>query len=89
MERTGPPVFDVLVEAIALDKWRVHGDVAASVDAVLASAKPAVQVTAVDDRPTCYTAPNPCPHCIPDATHHRNQPYTQANPSLLPRLALT
>ena len=46
LERAGPPTFDALVEALALDRWRVHGDVAASVDAVLAGAKPPVQVTA-------------------------------------------
>ena len=44
-ERASPPVFDALVEVAALDRWRVHRDVAASVDALLEGAKPPVQVT--------------------------------------------
>ncbi len=43
-ERALPPVFDVVVEVVALDRWRVHGDVAASVDALLEGTKAPVQV---------------------------------------------
>ena len=44
LERASPPVFDVVVEVVGLDRWRVHGDVAASVDALLEGSKALVQV---------------------------------------------
>ena len=36
LERQGPPCFGVCVEMVGRDAWRVHRDVAASVDALLA-----------------------------------------------------
>jgi len=43
-ERASPPVFDNVVEVVALDRWRVHCDAAASVDALLEGLKAPVQV---------------------------------------------
>lgn len=35
LERASPPTFDVAVELMERDRWRVHLDVAAAVDAIL------------------------------------------------------
>ena len=35
-ERAGPPTFDVCIEMIERHRWRIHTDVAASVDSILA-----------------------------------------------------
>ena len=35
LERKSPPAFDVCVELLAIDKWRVHQDVAQAVDVIL------------------------------------------------------
>ena len=43
-ERSAPPAFDALIEVTAIDAWRVHGDAAASVDALLEGSKPPVEV---------------------------------------------
>jgi hypothetical protein len=44
LERAGPPTFDVAVEMLGRDKWRVHLDVAAAVDYLLAGGVPGGQV---------------------------------------------
>ncbi len=36
LERAAPPTFDVCVEMIERNKWQVHTDVSAAVDALLA-----------------------------------------------------
>lgn len=36
LERAAPPTFDVCVEMIERHRWRVHEDVGAAVDAILA-----------------------------------------------------
>ncbi len=36
LERGGPPTFDVAVEMLERNKWRVHTDVACAVDMILA-----------------------------------------------------
>ena len=36
LERAGPPTFDVAVEMLERNKWRVHVDVAHAVDVILA-----------------------------------------------------
>lgn len=38
IERMAPPTFDVAVEIINRDRWRVHTDLAAAVDAALKGA---------------------------------------------------
>lgn len=35
LERASPPTFDVAVELMERNRWRVHLDVAAAVDAIL------------------------------------------------------
>lgn len=36
LEREGPPVFDVAIELIDRETWRIHHDLAEAVDAALA-----------------------------------------------------
>lgn len=43
-ERKGLPAFSCLVEVLQHDKWRVHPNVAASVDAILANKQPITQL---------------------------------------------
>ena len=38
LERAAPPTFDVCVEMVERHRWRVHEDVGAAVDAILAGA---------------------------------------------------
>ncbi|GMH44764.1 hypothetical protein BSKO_12716 [Bryopsis sp. KO-2023] len=38
LERAGPPAFDVAIEMLDRDTWRIHHDLAAAVDAALAGA---------------------------------------------------
>ena len=42
-ERKGPPMFKYVVELRSRDEWRIHWDVAASVDALLAGQRPYVE----------------------------------------------
>lgn len=44
MERKGAPTFSMLIEILSYNTWRIHTDVAASVDAMLAGRTPATQV---------------------------------------------
>ena len=44
LERQGPPTFSVAVEMLAIGHWRVHLDVGAAVDAMLANQEPATQI---------------------------------------------
>jgi stage III sporulation protein SpoIIIAA len=44
LERQGPPTFNVAVEMLAIGRWRVHLDVAAAVDALLAGNTPVTQL---------------------------------------------
>jgi stage III sporulation protein SpoIIIAA len=44
LERTESPVFDRVVELVRRDFFAVHGDVAASVDAILSGLTPAVEI---------------------------------------------
>ncbi len=44
LERQGPPTFGVAVEMLAIGRWRVHLDVAAAVDALLAGRTPPAQL---------------------------------------------
>ena len=43
-ERRGLPVFSCLVEVLAHDQWRIHPQVASSVDALLAGRQPNTQL---------------------------------------------
>ena len=43
-ERRGLPVFSCLVDVLAHDQWRVHPQVASSVDALLAGRQPNTQL---------------------------------------------
>ena len=43
LERRGPPIFQHVVELLSATEWRIHWDVAASVDALLAQRRPAVE----------------------------------------------
>lgn len=36
LERAGPPTFDVAIEMLERNKWKIHADVAAAVDNILA-----------------------------------------------------
>lgn len=36
LERAAPPTFDVCVEMVERHRWRIHSDVGASVDTILA-----------------------------------------------------
>ena len=40
LERAAPPTFTIAVEMLDIGTWRVHTDVAASVDALLAGQSP-------------------------------------------------
>ena len=44
LERGGPPTFDICVEMIDRSKWRIHTNVAASVDVILAGGQAGVQM---------------------------------------------
>jgi len=44
LERAGPPTFSVCVEMLDIDTWRVHTDVAGSVDALLAGQSPITEL---------------------------------------------
>lgn len=44
MERKGAPTFSMLIEILSYNMWRIHTDVAASVDAMLAGGTPATQL---------------------------------------------
>lgn len=44
LERQGPPTFNVAVEMLAIGRWRVHLDVAAAVDEMLAGHMPVTQL---------------------------------------------
>ena len=44
LERQGPPTFSVAVEMLAIGHWRVHLDVGAAVDAMLANQEPATEI---------------------------------------------
>lgn len=44
LERQGPPTFTVAVEMLAIGYWRVHLDVGAAVDAMLAGKVPVTQI---------------------------------------------
>lgn len=48
-ERKGPPMFRYVVELRGRDEWRIHWDVAASVDALLAGGRPYVEDRALID----------------------------------------
>ncbi|KAG2437959.1 hypothetical protein HXX76_005574 [Chlamydomonas incerta] len=50
LERAAPPTFDVAVEMEERGRWRVHLDVAAAVDTLLAGGEAAGQVRLMDDR---------------------------------------
>lgn len=43
MRRQGVPLFNILVEVFAHDKWQVHQNIAASMDALLAGRQPETQ----------------------------------------------
>jgi hypothetical protein len=43
LERAAPPTFDVCVEMAGRDRWRVHLDVAAAVDALLVGRRPGAE----------------------------------------------
>ena len=44
LEREGPPTFNIAVEMLDIGTWRVHTDVAASVDALLAGQSPMTEL---------------------------------------------
>lgn len=44
LEREGPPTFNIAVEMLEIGTWRVHTDVAASVDALLAGQSPMTEL---------------------------------------------
>lgn len=44
LERAGPPTFSVCVEMLDIETWRVHTDVAGSVDALLAGQSPITEL---------------------------------------------
>ena len=44
LERQGPPTFTVAVEMLAIGHWRVHTDVGAAVDALLAGVEPPTEM---------------------------------------------
>lgn len=49
LERQGPPTFNVAVEMLAIGRWRVHVDVAAAVDEMLAGHMPVTQLRTVSE----------------------------------------
>lgn len=49
LERAAPPTFDVCVEMVERNRWRVHADVGAAVDSILAGEDTAmIQLALVD-----------------------------------------
>ncbi|MGF1461499.1 MAG: R3H domain-containing nucleic acid-binding protein [Leptolyngbyaceae cyanobacterium] len=48
LERKAPPTFDIAVEMLERQRWAIHEDVSATVDALLRGRPPAVQVRAVN-----------------------------------------
>jgi stage III sporulation protein SpoIIIAA len=49
LERKAPPTFDIAIEMLERQKWIVHEDVAATVDALLRGRVPAAQLRTVND----------------------------------------
>lgn len=47
LERQGPPTFNVAVEMLAIGRWRIHVDIAAAVDEMLAGHMPVTQLRTV------------------------------------------
>jgi stage III sporulation protein SpoIIIAA len=62
LERKAPPTFDIAIEMLERQRWIVHDDVSASVDALLRGRVPAPQERSVgDDGEVKITQPKPQP----------------------------
>jgi stage III sporulation protein SpoIIIAA len=62
LERKAPPTFDIAIEMLERQRWTVHDDVSASVDALLRGRVPAPQERSVgDDGEVKITQPKPQP----------------------------
>ena len=55
LERAGPPTFTIAVEMLDIGTWRVHTDVAASVDALLAGQSPMTELRVLNEDGTVTT----------------------------------
>jgi DNA polymerase III delta prime subunit len=55
LERAGPPTFTIAVEMLDISTWRVHTDVAASVDALLAGQSPTTELRVLHEDGTVKT----------------------------------
>jgi hypothetical protein len=49
LERAGPPTFTICIEMLEIGTWRVHTDVAASVDALLAGQSPMTELRILNE----------------------------------------
>jgi stage III sporulation protein SpoIIIAA len=60
LERKAPPTFDIAIEMLERQRWTVHDDVSASVDALLRGRQPTPQERSVDEKgEVVITQPQP------------------------------
>ena len=71
LEREGPPTFSIAVEMLDIGLWRVHTDVASSVDALLAGQAPFTELRALREDGVVVQVPEFRENSLPYASNNR------------------